>query len=295
VLSDAADLQSQVTLDTDICIIGAGPAGITVALELDGQPIRVLLLEGGRLKYHRASQALYKGNHVGLHYEEMHYARSRFFGGSSNCWAGVCRPLDPHDFEAREWVPNSGWPIMRSDLESHYHRAHELLQLGPVNYDPASWQQWIDRRDADLLDLDGLRAINLIAQVSPPTRLGKRYRDAISRSSNISAYLDANVTEIEAPENGAAVTGLRARTLGGGEFRVTARTFILATGGIETPRLLLASNRYQPAGVGNQHDVVGRYFMDHPRLLSGEITFKNPERNSRIYDMHSASATRAAA
>ena len=280
-------LPANAILEADICIIGAGPAGITLAMEFDAQPFRVVVLEGGGLKYDRAGQALYTGENAGLHYEDLHYARSRFFGGSSNCWAGFCRPFDAHDFEAREWVPNSGWPITRADLDPHYHRAHELLELGPVNYDPDTWENWIDRADARLIPFERRRAINVISQVSPPTRFGRRYRDAVASSQNVSTYLDSSVVEIETPDTGALVTGVRARSLDNKEFRVVARTYILAAGGIETPRLLLASNRFQPAGVGNQHDVVGRYFMDHPRLRSGEIVFRDPDHNSRIYDMHS--------
>ncbi len=275
------------TLEADICIIGAGPAGITLALEFDAQPLRVVVLEGGALKYDRAGQALYKGENAGLHYEDLHYARSRFLGGSSNCWAGFCRPFDPHDFEARAWVPNSGWPITHTELEPHYRRAHEILELGPVNYEPDAWEGWIDRPDARLIPFENQRAINVITQLSPPTRFGQRYREDLARSRNVSVYLDANVVEIETPDNPAMVTSIRARSLANNEFRVAAHTYILAAGGIETPRLLLASNRFQPAGVGNQNDVVGRYFMDHPRLRSGEIVFRDPESNSRIYDMHS--------
>ncbi len=280
-------IPADATVEADICIVGAGPAGITLALEFDAQPFRVVVLEGGAFRYDRAGQALYKGENAGLHYEDLHYARSRFFGGSSNCWAGFCRPLDAHDFEAREWMPNSGWPISRADLEPHYRRAHELLELGPVNYDPSAWETWIDRADAKLIPFEDQRAINVIAQVSPPTRFGRRYRDDIARSQNVTTYLDASVVEIETPDNGALVTSVRARSLADHDFRVVAHTYILAAGGIETPRLLLASNRFQPAGVGNQNDVVGRYFMDHPRLRSGEIVFRDPQNNSRIYDMHS--------
>jgi choline dehydrogenase-like flavoprotein len=126
----------------------------------------------------------------------------------------------------------------------------------------------------------------VISQLSPPTRFGQVYRDDVARSRNVSAYLNANVTEIETPDSGVRATGVRVRTLEGGAFRVIARTFVLATGGIETPRLLLASNRYQPAGIGNQHDLVGRYFMDHPRLRGGMIMFNDSRANSRIYDLH---------
>lgn len=273
-------------LETDVCIIGAGPAGISLARAFDGKPFRVILLEGGKLRRDRGSQALYKGENVGLHYEALDQARSRYFGGSSNCWGGFCRPLDTHDFEVRDWVPNSGWPIRRADLMPYYQRAHSLFQLGPFEYDPATWEDWIGKPDARLVQFGRERAMNVISQLSPPTRFGRQYRDDISRSHNVSAYLNANVTEIETPGTGSRVTGVRVRTISGSAFGVSAQHYILATGGIETPRLLLASNRYQAAGVGNQHDLVGRYFMDHPRLRSGAILFRNKSANSAIYDLH---------
>ncbi len=273
-------------LDTDVCIIGAGPAGISLAQAFDGKPFRVILLEGGQLRRDRASQALYKGENVGLHYDALDQARSRYFGGSSNCWGGFCRPLDAHDFEARDWVPNSGWPIRRSDLMPYYQRAHALLQLGPFEYDPAAWQDWVGRPDARLVPFSRDRVMNVISQLSPPTRFGRHYRADIDRSRNVSAYLNANVTEIETPETGARVTGVRVRNRAGTSFQINARHYILATGGIETPRLLLASNRHQPAGVGNQNDLVGRYFMDHPRLRSGTIVFRDAKAHSTIYDLH---------
>ena len=183
-------------------------------------------------------------------------------------------------------MPNSGWPIKRADLVPHYQRAHTLLQLGPFEYDPTTWEDWIGRTDAQLVAFDRNRATNIITQLSPPTRFGHYYRDQIASSHNVITYLNANVTEIETPETGNRVTGVQVRTLAGGAFRVTARTFILAIGGIETPRLLLASNRHQAGGVGNQHDLVGRYFMDHPRLRGGGIVFRDPAANAGIYDLH---------
>ncbi|MFL5279647.1 MAG: FAD-dependent oxidoreductase [Rhodopila sp.] len=283
---NANDVPRGTVLETDICVIGAGPAGISLAREFDGQPFRVILLEAGKLRRDRAAQALYKGDNVGLHYEDLDQARSRYFGGSSNCWGGFCRPLDPQDFERRDWVPNSGWPIQRSDLMPYYQCAHALLQLGPPEYNPSTWESWINRPDARLVPLPGDRAINMISQLSPPTRFGRYYRREMIRSGNVMAYLNANITEIETPGNGARVTSVRVRTLTGVSFKVVARTYVLATGGIETPRLLLTSNRYQPAGIGNQNDLVGRYFMDHPRLRSGMIRFRNPVANSAIYDLH---------
>jgi choline dehydrogenase-like flavoprotein len=283
---DSNNLPRGTVLEADVCIIGAGPAGIAIARELDSQSSRVILLEGGALTRSRPGQALYKGDSVGIHYEDLDQARSRYFGGSSNCWGGFCRPLDTHDFEVREWVPNSGWPITRAELLPYYQRAQALLQLGPLEYDPAIWERWIGRPDARLVRFDRDRAINIISQLSPPTRFGRYYREEIARSRSVSAYLNANVTEIETPGAGSQVSGIKVRTLSGGAFGVVARHYVLATGGIETPRLLLASNRHQAAGVGNQHDLVGRYFMDHPRLRCGTVEYRDPRANSGLYDLH---------
>jgi choline dehydrogenase-like flavoprotein len=283
---DANEVPCNGVLDSDICIIGGGPAGISLAREFDGQPFRVILLEAGKLKRDRAGQALYKGDNIGLHYEHLDQARSRYFGGSSNCWGGFCRPLDPQDFEVRDWVPNSGWPVRRSELMPYYQRAHALLQLGPFEYSPDIWQEWIGRADAQMLPLPGDRAENLICQISPPTRFGRHYRSDLAQSQNVTTYLNASVTEMVTPGNGASVTSVRVRTLAGVSFDVTARKYILATGGIETPRLLLASTRHQAAGIGNAYDLVGRYFMDHPRLRSGTIQFSNAYAHSTIYDLH---------
>ncbi|CAH2599852.1 Glucose-methanol-choline (GMC) oxidoreductase:NAD binding site [Rhodovastum atsumiense] len=294
-ISDARTVDSNTTLEADICIIGAGPAGITLAREFDGTPFRVLLLEGGDIKYDRASQSLYKGENIGLYYEDLDQTRSRYLGGSSNCWGGFCRPLDEHDFEVRDWIPNSGWPIKRDDLVPYYRRAQAMMHLGPFNYEASTWENWVNRSEARLIRFDRKRAVNLVAQLSAPTRFGLQYKDEIAQSRNISLYLNANVTEIETPGNGSQVTGLRVCVLNGRSFRAVANTYILATGGIETPRLLLASNRHQPCGVGNQHDLVGRYFMDHPRLRTGEIVFRDPEATRMFYDFNITFAGKIAA
>ncbi|KAA5608916.1 GMC family oxidoreductase [Rhodovastum atsumiense] len=283
---DARTLPLNAIIESDICVIGAGPAGITLAREFEGGPLRVVLLEGGGMDFDQASQSLYQGENIGLCYDALDRTRSRYFGGSSNCWGGFCRPLDAHDFQVRDWVPNSGWPFGLAELLPYYRRAHALLQIGPFEYDPQTWQDWIGRPDSRFIPFDREQVLNIVSQLSPPTRFGRIYGEAIARSGNVTAFLHANVTAIEAPGNGSQVTGVEVRTLSGAAFRVAARCYVLATGGIETPRLLLASNRHHPAGLGNEHDLVGRYFMDHPRIRNGEIVFSDPRAFSRIYDVH---------
>lgn len=116
-------------LEADVCIIGAGAAGITLARELSGRPLRVVLLESGGFRMERATQALYRGEIVGMPYD-LETTRSRFFGGSTNCWAGFNRPLDERHFAPRPWIPHSGWPISRADLDPYYLRAHAVCAIG---------------------------------------------------------------------------------------------------------------------------------------------------------------------
>ena len=122
-----------------------------------------------------------------------------------------------------------------------------------------------------LLPFETRRVVSTVFQFSPPTRFGLLYRDAIENASNISTYLNANVTELEMTENGRSVTHANVTCFGGNVFRVSAKYFVLATGGIENPRLLLLSNRVQRSGIGNDYDLVGRFFMEHPHIYSGEL------------------------
>src|ERR671914_1965691 len=140
-LLDARSIPPGELLSTDVCIIGGGAAGISVALEMAGHAARVLLLESGGMKADEAPQELYRGTATGHPYYELDACRLRFLGGSTNFWGGWCRPLDALDFEQRDWVPNSGWPFARKDLDPLYARAHSVCRLGPYDYDPRRWQQ----------------------------------------------------------------------------------------------------------------------------------------------------------
>lgn len=283
-LADARRVPAGERLEADLCIIGAGAAGITLARALIGSPVRVTMLESGGLELGRDTQALYQGRSSGLPYFPLNTARLRFFGGSTNHWGGVCRPFDPLDFEHRDWIPFSGWPIRKSDLDPYYPSAGEIVGL---HSDVWSVETWDERDDESPLEL-GPRTAPRIAQVVPEEArsFGTKYRDEIEAAANVHAYLHANVTEIEANGAGITATSVQVATLEGNRFSVEARHFVLATGGIENPRLLLASNGTRPAGLGNQHDLVGRFFAEHPRFKAAVAAPADAELDVGFYEIH---------
>lgn len=273
--TDARTLENGTVLEGDLCIVGAGAAGISMALEWVGSPRTVILLEGGGFDFEPAMQDLYRGEIIGQPYFPLQAARLHYFGGTTGHWAGFCSTYDEIDFEKRSWVPHSGWPIRRAELDPFYMRAQRLLELGPYVYDAAAW----GRRDPELatLPLDPRVFWTKMWQFSPPTRFGTKYRDAIVGARNVHLYTYANVCEVEANEGATAVQGVRARNHAGKEIRVRARSYVLACCSIQNARLLLASNAQATAGLGNTHDLVGRYFMEHIEMPGGELVLAQPE------------------
>lgn len=292
---DTRQLSEGSVIRTGVCIIGGGIAGITLAMKLDRQNIDVCLLESGGFRADRATRDLYRGEDLGAwRYPFADGSRSRYLGGSSNCWGGWCRPLDPWDFERRDWIGHSGWPFGWSELAAFYARTHDLLQLGPGTYEPEFWEREIGRRDARRIPLVTGRVRDTISQFSPPARFGKLYREALRRSSRVRVYLRANATHRHR-RPGWCRLGRAGRDLERPP-RLGGRPPLRARDRRHRARLLLASNRMQPAGLGNSHDLVGRFFMDHPRLLSGRIRFRREWSRNRLSDIkyHYRSAAIAA-
>lgn len=282
---DTRTMEEGAVVDTTLCIIGGGVAGITLAREMEKQGIDTCLLESGGFEPDDETRDLYRGKDVGLPYSFADGCRSRFFGGSSNCWGGWCRPLDPWDFERRDWVAHSGWPFGLEELAPYYARTHELLKLGPNNFEPAYWEDAIGRSDVRRIPFNSGKVRDTISQFSPPARFGKLYREELRRSRNVRVFLYANALNIDTEETGQTVTRIQVGTLSGRRISVRAKMFVLATGGIENPRLLLSSNKVQNAGLGNGNDLVGRFFMDHPRLMSGNIRFTKKWSRNKLYDI----------
>lgn len=292
-LFDAQNIPVNQVIKADICIVGAGPAGLTLAHELMNQQFKVCIFESGHLDYDEQTQSLCDGETIGDPFVPLLTARRRQFGGAANTWNIPIKdqqlglkllPLDSIDFQERDWMPYSGWPFSKQQLQPFYVRAQAICQIGSFNYESEAWKQ----SPSDSFIFQTAQINTGIIQFGNRAIFTHTYRREIERSTNIDAYLNANVISLETDNTSQRVTHLRATSLQGNEFSVSARMFILATGGIENARLLLLSNQTQKVGLGNQHDLVGRYFMEHPICRWGKW-FPSDQKifeTALFYDLH---------
>jgi choline dehydrogenase-like flavoprotein len=236
----------------EVCITGSGPAGVTIARELAAAGIPVVILEAGGLDLTDDSQDFYKGAVEGDPYFELDITRLRYFGGSSNHWAGWCRVMDAVDFEAKPHVPDSGWPIKRSDLEPYFGKVHDILDLDPFKDDrPIS---------------DDIRWVQLIK--SPAVRFGEKFRKEIEKSDLIALVLNTYVTELTG--DGKTISAAKLWSNGADGGALAAKTYVVCTGGLENSRLLLWSNVQSGNGVVPEASALGRYWMEHPQFEGGD-------------------------
>ena len=273
---DANDLADGKTVRADVCIVGAGAAGISMALQFIGSGVEVLLLESGGVAEEPATQALYAGTVADerLHSPADRY-RQRRFGGTTGIWGGRCLPFDPIDFEPRDYVPHSGWPFALEALLPYYPLANRLCEAGEFAYTAAA-----AFRDGGRPMIEGFQSnyfsSDTLERFSCPTDFGARYVEQLRSAPNISVILHANVTAVRLQADGKRVASLDVRTLRGKRLQAQAAHFVLATGGLEVARLLLASRDIQADGIGNRHDVVGRYYMCHLAGAIGALKIQKP-------------------
>lgn len=254
--------------ECDICIIGAGPAGITIANAFAGSRFNIVLLESGGLGSERATHALNEGESVGMAEFDPGLCRLRAFGGSSRLWGGGCVPLARLDLERRDWVPGSGWPMDFDELATWCGHARRIFGIDSRH--GIGDGSFATGQLGDTRPFREEQAVDRICYESP-TRFQSRYTQLLEHAGNITLLLHANLVELAVADDAGRVQTARIASLGGRRGSVRARQYVLAAGGIENARLLLSSNSVQPEGLGNRHGQVGRYFMDHPRALSGHV------------------------
>jgi choline dehydrogenase-like flavoprotein len=245
---------------TDVCIVGSGVAGISTARRLLALGRTVTILESGGLDYEAATAALNDGDSVGHPYYRLKDSRLRFFGGTTAIWGGRIAELDPIDFERREWVPHSGWPMSHAELQAYYAEAWKLFGLTR----PETWPL----PDASGPFADTQFEIKHWAFDGRFNRFTFDSCQDLVQHPRATVITHATVTDIVTSANRRIVTSVRAQSLAGRTLTVAARAFVLAAGGLENPRLLLAASG---GGLGNDHDLVGRFFMEHPHARGGHV------------------------
>lgn len=279
-IHDLNTIDESILSGSDLCIIGSGAAGIALAREFFHSKYTIVVLEAGGLSHEVKSQDPYRSKVVGLPHEGVHSGRVRVFGGTTTLWAGQALPLSPIDFETREWVPLSGWPVSRKELGNYYRKAEEVMKLRPSSYDRDAW---LDCRrappgfDSEICNVG-------LSQFSNDWNFAVSYKKELQTSQNVHVITHANVVNIAANKSASTVDSLALKSLEGRNCKATSRFYIICCGGIETARLLLASNNVEPKGLGNRNDLVGRYFQEHLHCTPIPVTPKNKRGFAAIFN-----------
>ena len=271
-LIDARTLPQDSVLRADVCVIGGGAAGIVAALELRDSGLSVALVEsGGPDGEDPLTRSLNEGTSEGRPLRNLidpvplDVVRLRWLGGTTNHWAGYCRRLEPVDFERRDDLPVSGWPITYNQMEPYWERAARWCAISNSDDDAGRWSERVSvpapMRADEAVHTRAFQVVGVMA-------FGDTYRSQLETAEDISVVLWANVVNL-ATDDGRNVRAAVVRTLGGVRAEVRARAFVLAAGGLENPRLMLASTDASPNGLGNATDQVGRYFAEHLQVAGG--------------------------
>jgi choline dehydrogenase-like flavoprotein len=246
-------------VEADVCVVGAGAAGISIAAELVDSHLSVVLVESGGFEAESDSPSAYHvvpGKRLTLGVDQR---LPLYFGGNTNTWAGNCRPLDDVDFERRDWIPYSGWPIKREDLVPYYERAQALSGLKDFRwYDLDAVTPYLEHPP---LDVDSGLLATRIVHTCPVPSFARLHRERLEGAADVRVLLHAHAVGMEVDKRGERVDAVQIVASDGRRGRVEAGTVILAGGGVENARLLLCSGGSR--GLGNEFDLVGRFFMEH--------------------------------
>jgi choline dehydrogenase-like flavoprotein len=282
VLEDARRVPTGTVLRSDVCIIGAGAAGISAALELVAGGVDAVLLEAGGIRAEAGTDQSLAGEitanddadlHPGSLHPPLETLRQRRIGGTTGVWGGRCIPLDTIDFEAREGVRAGSWPISPSELAPYYRRAQTYCDVGAYEYDQRAA---LPAASKFLLQDDQVSSItdSKLLRYSLPTDFGRRYHRQLQREKKLRTFFHATVVRLEGGSNGGAVAAIVAG-VPNREFRVEASVFLIAGGGLESTRLVLASMQHVGA-LGALKRTIGRYYMTHLDGAVGKLRFLTP-------------------
>ena len=279
-LIDAETLRADSTHESDVTVVGAGPAGIVLALELADAGFEVALIESGGRRFSPATQRLGDTEHFDpRHHAPMSECTRRQIGGTSAIWGGRCVPYDPVDFDDRSWIPHASWPLGFAEIEPFFERACDYLICGRSEFDVHSIPE-IEQKSLVPGLPDGDVRTSALERWSLPTDFGQEYSERLRSSPRIRLIHGLTCVEIECDDAGDRVSAIRGRSLGGKTVRLNSRVYVLACGGVETTRLLLASDRRYAGGIGNHSGQLGHFYMGHISGRIAQVRFSTPPRKT---------------
>lgn len=270
---DGSALTAGVEKEHELCIVGTGVAGMVLVTELLGKYKDICMVESGAWKPDDDVQSLYALENIGFPIRENYQSRVRYFGGSCNIWAGRAMIYNEIDLKRRPWIEGIPWPMDFGEIDLYYEAAAGYLGL--PSYDklkPETWRSGLSDFESGLLDNPNFKSnVSLFAKA--PARFGykSKYYKKVKKSDGVTVYINSNVVNVQLDDSRSRVTRVDVKCMNGVRYAVKARNFVLACGGLENTRIMLASDKQMAGGIGNQNGLLGRYYMDHPRAVFGRV------------------------
>lgn len=278
-IEDLGSLGEDISIETELVVIGAGPAGIVCALEAAAHGISVVLLESGDRSFDPEVQDLTEAAEWDRHrHAPLSLSTRRQVGGTSNIWGGRCVPFDPADFASRSYLNVPAWPVSYEEIHRYFQRACDWMVCGRAVFDAAQVPNLPDAIVPGFVD-DGVLGSNL-ERWSLPTNFGHVYAEKLKRSPRVRLVTGVTCTDIVCPPEDGMARQLECRTNVGSHVRVMAKAFVVACGGLESTRLLMSSTG--PAGeqMGNRGGHLGRWYMAHVEGSIANIRFSTAPRHT---------------
>ena len=266
---DLKDFPSNSILRYDICIVGTGPAGISVAKQLLGTNLKIAILESGGLEPESEYQELNEGINSGPSYLSLDSSRLRCFGGAGKLWAGHCAPFKSDEFDKKSYVPLSGWPISLDDLKVYYKQAAEMLGISYEKfYNKDLLGKTFREKSFDEINRDNSFLSANVLQVSNVENrdFAEKYRNDLESSVNTHVIFHSTVTRLNFSKNTKNVESVSIADLNNNSGIIKAKIFVLACGALENPRILLISKKFDKKETNIDSNLVGSCFMSHPGI-----------------------------